>query len=179
MEFIIFIIVVAVLFEYFQNKDKPTSQTENSNLDSSRNNIVARSNFGQDAEPTTVIHNHYTQNNVHIQNNYSGKVEAHAEHVWEKLGFEVKYGESYAYKHFGNEIYTEDQVRRITNQHNTRALTSQSYGRKKSYTRSKESETHTYDRWMELGYQVRKGERCISKLGRSYYFDRDQVAWVG
>ena len=85
MEFIVFIIVVAVLFDYFQNKNKPSSQTDNSNLDNSRNNIVAESNFGQNSEPKTVIHNHYTQNNIHIQNNvqnnYGGKPEARAERV--------------------------------------------------------------------------------------------------
>ena len=54
--------------------------------------------------------NYYTQNNVYIQNNYGIKPEAHTERVWKRLGYEVRYGESYAYKYYGNEIYTEDQV---------------------------------------------------------------------
>ena len=87
MEFIVFLVVIVIIFGYFQDKDESKKNT---------------------------IHNHYTQNNVYIQNNYGAKPEAHTSRVWEKLGYEVNYGESYSYKFYGNEIYTEDQVRRTS-----------------------------------------------------------------
>jgi hypothetical protein len=113
-------------------------------------------------EKKTIINNVYIQNNVYVQyNNYSSKSEAHTEAVWKRKGYSVKYGETYAYKHYGNEIFTEDQV------------TSQ------RYIRSRSMEIHTYDAWLDLGYQVRKGSRAIGGSGGYSTFDRDQVAWVG
>ena len=41
----------------------------------------------------------------------------HTIRVWKKLGYEVNYGESYLYKYYGNEIYTEEQVRKISSSH--------------------------------------------------------------
>lgn len=37
----------------------------------------------------------------------------HSERVWNKLGYEVKSGETYAYKYFGNEIFKPHQVQKI------------------------------------------------------------------
>ncbi len=102
--------------------------------------------------------------------NSSNKSEGHTARVWEKMGYTVKYGETYAYKFYGNEIFTEDQVVKKG---------SNFYAEKKRFRKSRESETHTYDEWQELGYQVRRGERAISSSGWRYYFDRDQVAWIG
>ena len=97
-----------------------------------------------------------------------GDVEAHTEKVWERKGYIVKHGESYAYKFYGNEIYTEDQVIRKTDLY-----------RKKRYKKSRESEMNTYDDWQALGYQVRKGESAIGGHGENCIFSRDQVAWIG
>lgn len=100
----------------------------------------------------------------------SSKLEGHSKKVWERMGYKVKYGETYAYKFYGNEIFTSDQVVKKGNS---------SHGEKKKFRRSRESEAHTYDEWQELGYQVRRGERAIYSSGRRYLFDRDQVVWVG
>ncbi len=92
MELLVVLFIIAALYGVFQNKNTSLGkkQTQSS------------------------VHNHYTQNNVYIQNNYGSKPEAHTIRVWERLGYEVSYGESYAYKYYGNEIYTEDQVRKIS-----------------------------------------------------------------
>jgi len=48
--------------------------------------------------------------------------------------------------------------------------------RKKKFKKSRENESHTYDKWLELGYQVRKGEKYAYKFYGKYMFTRDQVA---
>ncbi len=87
MEFIVFLVVIVIIVGYYQDKNNSEKNT---------------------------IHNYNTQNNVYIQNNYGSKPEAHTIRVWERLGYEMNYGEIYAYKYYGNEIYTEDQVRKIS-----------------------------------------------------------------
>lgn len=57
--------------------------------------------------------NVYIQNNVYVnvhQPKSSTKHTDHTEKVWNQLGYEVKDGETYAYKHYGNEIYRPNQV---------------------------------------------------------------------
>jgi len=74
-----------------------------------------------DVKPTAV-NNYYVQNNVYIQqNNYHNKSEDenkdHSEKVWKRLGYKVKYGETYSYKFYGNEIFKPNQVERIGSNH--------------------------------------------------------------
>jgi len=92
MELLVVLFIIAALYGVYQNENTSLGkkQTQSS------------------------VHNHYTQNNVYIQNNYCYKPEAHTARVWKKLGYRVSHGESYAYKYYGNEIYTEDQVRKIS-----------------------------------------------------------------
>jgi hypothetical protein len=94
IEFFAFLVVALFVFGYIQDK---------------KSTVTAKSR--------TTTQNYYTQNNVYIQNNYVGKPEAHTSRVWERLDYKVNYGESYAYKYYGNEIYTEDQVSRISSSH--------------------------------------------------------------
>ena len=57
--------------------------------------------------------NVYIQNNVYVntqQPKSSTKHTDHTEKVWNQLGYVVKEGETYAYKHYGNKIYRPDQV---------------------------------------------------------------------
>jgi hypothetical protein len=96
MELIVILFIVVVIYGFFQN--------EKTSLDKK--------------QTQSSVHNHYTQNNIYIQNNYGSKPEAHTAKVWKRLGYKVNYGESYAYKYYGNEIYTEDQVRKISGSSN-------------------------------------------------------------
>jgi len=86
MELLITLVILGLIIGHFIPNDKSTRDIEK------------RSN------------NYYTQNNIYIQNNYGTKAEAHTKRVWKRLGYEVRYGERYAYKYYGNEIYMEDQV---------------------------------------------------------------------
>ena len=83
------------------------------NLDSYDTTIIE----DNDVKPT-VVNNYYVQNNVYIQqNNYHNKSKDenkdHSEKVWKRLGYKVKYGETYSYKFYGNEIFKPSQVERI------------------------------------------------------------------
>ena len=93
MELLVVLFIIAALYGVFQNGNTSLGKKQ---MQSS-------------------VHNNYTQNNVYIQNNYGNKPEAHTSKVWKRLGYEVSYGENYAYKYYGNEIYTEGQVRKVSN----------------------------------------------------------------
>ena len=199
MEFITFFIIIAIgsaLYGTFEENKKKTdplkSNVRSSNFSypaktepvsrqkSQKNNtIVYDAECEIVEEEKHVVNNYYIQNNIYIQNNdnSSSKSKGHTARIWERKGYRVKYGETYAYKHYGNEVFTEDQVIKITNDS---YIENKKYiSEKKKSRKSRESETHTYDEWLELGYQVRRGERAISSSRRRYYFDREQVAWVG
>ena len=102
------------------------------------------------------------QNNVYIHNDYSKKSKGHTRKVWHEKGYEVNYGETYAYMHYGNKIFKNSQVSKMLE-----ALPS-----KRKY------ETHTYDDWQELGYQVMRGQKATCQRG-SYFFTRSQVVRAG
>ena len=64
---------------------------------------------------TSNVNNCNIQQNIYVQNNnYYGKSSKagsdHTAKVWKKLGYSVKYGERYAYKFYGNEIFSSQQV---------------------------------------------------------------------
>ncbi len=197
MEFITFLIIIAIgsaLYGIFEENKKKTdplkSNVRSSNFSypaktepvskqkSQKNNTIVYDAECEIVEEKEVVNNYYIQNNIYIQNNdnSSSQSKGHTARVWERKGYRVKYGETYAYKHFGNEVFTVDQVIKITNDS---YIENKKYiPEKKKSRKSRESETHTYDEWLELGYQVRRGERAISSSRRRYYFDREQVAWV-
>jgi hypothetical protein len=39
-------------------------------------------------------------------------------------------------------------------------------------------EGHTYDKWLELGYQVKRGEKAAYKYYGRYIFESDQVVRI-
>jgi len=97
-------------FDLADFKTKHPSNKRN-NLDSYDTNVTI------EKEPT-IVNNYYTQNNIYVQqNNYHNKSEDerkdHSEKVWKRLGYKVKYGETYSYKFYGNEIFKPSQVERI------------------------------------------------------------------
>ena len=191
MEFITFLIIIAIgsaVYGTFEENKKKTdslkSNVRSSNFSypvktepvsrqkSQKNNTIVYDAECEIVEEKEVVNNYYIQNNIYIQNNdnSSSQSKGHTARIWKKKGYKVKYGETYAYKHYGNEVFTTDQVAKIT---------SNSYIENKKFRKSRESETHTYDEWLELGYQVRKGEKSIYRSGQRYYFNREQVARVG
>jgi len=163
MELFIMIVVGYVIYAVFANSEEKTEK----NTSIVPINRLDECEIVEDSK--AIVHNTYIQNNIYVQNNYgSGKLEGHTEKVWKRKGYSLKYGETYAYKHYGNEIFTEDQVKK------QRQISTRS-----SYTKSRSSERNTYDGWLSLGYQVRKGSRAVGGSGNYAQFDRDQVAWVG
>ena len=103
-------------FDLADFKTKNPSNKRN-NLDFYDTTIIE----DNEAKPT-VVNNYYVQNNVYIQqNNYHNKSEDenkdHSEEVWKRLGYKVKYGETYSYKFYGNKIFKPNQVERIGSNH--------------------------------------------------------------
>lgn len=89
-----------------------TSNTKSYDLSSLR---TPSSDSYTKSKETSVVNNYYVQQNIYVQQNYqhhkSSKTNKdHSEKVWNELGYSVKRGETYAYKFYGNEIYTPDQV---------------------------------------------------------------------
>lgn len=54
---------------------------------------------------------------LHVTHEWSkpetGKNKDHTEKVWNDLGYQIKSGEHYSYKHYGRKIYTPNQVEKI------------------------------------------------------------------
>lgn len=107
METILFIGAIALAYNYFTKDD-----SNETNYNSSSSNIETK-----DSEKTHITNNYYVQNTVNIQVNHhatsSEELKDHSEEVWERLGYRVIGGEDYAYKMYGREIYTPDQVELI------------------------------------------------------------------
>lgn len=128
MEVLLVFIGLAIIGSFLDNstndkgKDKakssstiPTTQTKYEHIAQPINNIKKET---INVDEKIVVNNYYTQNNITIQqNNYSNsdssKHTDHTERVWKRMGYRVKYGETYSYKHYGNEIYTPNQVEKI------------------------------------------------------------------
>ena len=143
MEWIIFLIVGSFLVSFisdkvskneseFTNKNKLNSKDEinKENLELlksikldeiSKNDTIEAEIIEEKENRQTVINNHYTQNVYVQQNNYYNKSKDenkdHSKKVWKRLGYRVKYGERYSYKFYGNEIYTPQQVEKISSYH--------------------------------------------------------------
>lgn len=54
----------------------------------------------------------YAKTNIYSYSNNkeSAKRNGHTYEVWQRLGYQVKKGEKAAYKHYGNYVFTRDQV---------------------------------------------------------------------
>ena len=71
-------------------------------------------------ETQHIVNNFYIQNNTYIQqNNYKSSKSAeankdHTEKVWNRMGYRLKYGETYAYKYYGKEIFRPEQAERAS-----------------------------------------------------------------
>lgn len=140
MEWIILLVVGFVVYGYFDDNFKnDTNSQSNSTQTKSAKQMLEELNFDdadfhqinkksatkpeilhEDTKNTTTINNYYTYNNIHVQqNNYYEKSKSedenkdHSEKVWNRLGYQVKPGETYSYKFYGNKIYTPDQVEKI------------------------------------------------------------------
>lgn len=123
-----------------------------------------------DNDKNTITNIYIQQNTVNIQvnNNHSKKGSGgHTEQVWKKLGYKVKHGESYAYKHYGQEIYTKDQVVAIASYGSVLSLDGLSKNQKKVKT---------------LGQALleKVGSKRIAKdiLVREYDFDEETAKYA-
>ena len=87
-----------------------------------------------DNDKSTITNIYIQQNtfNIQVNNNNSKKGSGgHAKKGWKERGYRVKDGESYAYKHFGNEIYTQNQVVAIASHNSVLSLEGLSKNQKK------------------------------------------------
>jgi len=120
MSFILFFMGLALLGNVYENLTKKDTDKSESNVSPKASSYTKRDDYCLDERvERPVVHNHFTQN-IYVQqtNHYytaSKESKDHTAKVWKELGYSVKYGETYAYKFYGNEIYRPDQVERIGN----------------------------------------------------------------
>jgi hypothetical protein len=125
MEAFLFLLLLIVIV--FIKNNLEISSDEKPNIEKSKTNIAKSTSKSKtnievpvkQQKKSNTIHvtnNYYTQNTVNIQvNNYSSsskksKHKDHSEKVWNEMGYKIRYGETYSYRYYGNEIYTPDQV---------------------------------------------------------------------
>ncbi|NCD12242.1 MAG: hypothetical protein EOL93_06795 [Epsilonproteobacteria bacterium] len=122
--FFIFLAVVTVIGYAMQEEKKnnassktlPDEFLKRQSQDKKDITIVRSSKSTDSYETKQTINNYYTQNNIYVQTTTptsKAKGTDHTAKVWRELGYQVKRGESYSYKHYGQEIYTPNQVERI------------------------------------------------------------------
>lgn len=125
MEVIIGFIVVVFIISIVTSvvESKIDTNKNDKTVDIFTPEIIDREN-----ESTTTTNNFYIQQNIYIQqnNNYTSSEEHkdHSESVWRKMGYRVKYGQEYAYKMYGREIFTPDQVVKIDSNYEQLSLES-------------------------------------------------------
>lgn len=136
MEFILVFIALGLLVSFLStvNEDKKTSsyldemkkKTKAANEELSKNQIITPTILEEDYEQekeskkSQTINIYNTQNIINVYESPSSKSKSryskntdHTKNVWKKLGYKIKYGETYSYKFYGNEIFTPDQVESI------------------------------------------------------------------
>lgn len=123
IEFLLVIIALGTIEALYE---KITNRTSSNKINSTSNNQSRSLSkyddfvYSKKEEPKkSVVNNFYIQKNTYVQqNNYYNKSseesKGHTEKVWKRLGYSIKYGESYAYKFYGNEIFKPNQVERLS-----------------------------------------------------------------
>ena len=119
MEVLLLIIGFALFVGYLSNNT--SNSVKNTTSYTSQADIFKsdepKTNSTPQEEKATVNNIFIQQNTINIQvnNNQTNKGSGgHTKKIWQKLGYKVKYGESYAYKFYGNEIYRPEQVESIS-----------------------------------------------------------------
>jgi len=185
MEYLIFVVIISLVFIVY---DKLVTNTPSlyskSSLQKDKNSsdieIITKNseNKSYNTKEEKIVNNFYVQNNSYTYNNNRSSLNGKGGHTydkWQQLGYQVKSSEHYSYKHYGHEIFLEDQVVKLSD---SLPLIDTYSKPKKTYKKARTSELHTYSEWMDLGYQVRKGQRKIKGNGSNALFSRNQVAMI-
>ena len=136
MEVIIFLAIVGLIVAVSGSNKKDDVTTVDIYKPSTR--VEESEVIEEKADSSNVVIN--IQNNVYIHNDYSNKSQGHTEKVWREKGYEVNYGEVYSYMYFGNKIFKNNQVSRVSRKISRRNnISHQIQNPRKSY------EEHTYD----------------------------------
>lgn len=125
-----------------------------------------------DSSDKYIINNYFVHNNVYVHYNpdssSNDSSKDHSKSVWEKMGYRIKYGERYAYKMYGNEIFTPDQVEKS------------SYGRETLQLEN--GLTKNQKKVKQLGYALvnKVGSKRKAKdiLIEEYDFDEDTAKYA-
>ena len=128
-------------------------------------------------QSATIVNNYYVQNNIYIKqekrsnaNSYN-ELSDHSEKVWKRLGYKIKYGESCAYRMYGNAIYQPHQVERIGASNQKLLSVDNEYGL-----------TKNQDKVKRLGYALvnKCGSKKIAKniLVEKYNFDENTAKYA-
>lgn len=138
MEFIVLLIAIGLIAHYVQLLTNTASANSSKNTTSLKKHddhvqkmetsktivhVEPIETFQREEQRSSVTNNYYIQNNVYVhQNHYKSKSSTeeskdHSKSVWQKLGYRVKSGETYAYKMYGREIFTPEQVTKIGYKH--------------------------------------------------------------
>lgn len=138
----IMIIIYSIASDYFRKrkevKQNNTFQSANEEIDSfirlkdeklvstkiinePKTNTLVNSEVIKKDEPidfSKIINNYYVQNNIYVevkeQSGKKTKDEKHTEKVWKDLGFSIKKGETYSSIFYGKELFTSEQVEKIS-----------------------------------------------------------------
>lgn len=174
MEFILFLIIVSIIYSVVENysKNNNTSMPTNSHkpkhtFDNKEVNFDNNKEFEKKKE-THIINNYYTQNNTYVQqNNYYKKSKSkdenkdHSEKKWKELGYRIKNGETYSYKYYGKEIFTQEQVEKIGSYQIRYSKT----GLAKKLLNDTGSKSHTKDILVEnYGLSETKAKKLLNNL---------------
>ena len=168
MEILLFIIVLAILGwvnDFFENK----SDTKNTDSQTTLNNelivkdTLSKNNSYEKDTNTKIIN---IQNNTYIQqNNYnveSEELDDHTEKIWNKLGYQIQYGETYAYKMYGKEIFTPEQVVQKVTKSTTNYVKYSEKGLVKKLLNNTGSKKITKDILVEeYGYSQSKAKKLV------------------
>jgi len=122
----------------------------------------------------TIINNHYHVHNtvkVYTDKSSLDNLSDHTKKIWNQMGYDIKYGETYTYKMYGKEIFTPEQVEQITT-NSTKYLPSKTTPKRttKKYNASEQEavnngfkEVYDEDAYNDR-YFIRKGKKWIHNI---------------
>ena len=114
MEFILFIVGSFIIILIYLMFDKEKMDEIISIINMAHENQSNNTKSFQKDDYTVVRKSNRNMSNSSAFKFAEKGTKGHTARVWRKKGYKIKAGETYSYKYYGNEVYTKNQVEKLS-----------------------------------------------------------------